>query len=56
MRKGTKIKHTLQTTNHWQTLQTTNQWETLQTTKWSTDCGATNRYACLKNAMSKQQS
>ena len=38
MRKGTKkiIKYTLQTTDHWQTL---------QTTKWSTYCGATNKYA-----------
>ena len=40
-----KIRLTLKTANHWQAL---------QTTKWSTDCGATNKYAGLKNAMSKQ--
>ena len=36
------------------TLQTTNHWQTLQTTKWITDCGAINKYAGLKVAMSKQ--
>ena len=35
MRKGTKISHTLQTTDHWQTL---------QATEWSTYCGAINKY------------
>ena len=44
MRKGTKISHTLQTTDHWQTLQTTDHWQTLQTTEWSTCCGAINKY------------
>ena len=37
-------------------MQTTKHWQTLQTTKWSTACGATNKHAGLKNAMSKQQS
>ena len=41
-----KIRQTLR--------QTTNHWQALQTTKWSTDCGAANKYAGLKNAMSKQ--
>ena len=34
-----KIRHTMQTTNHWQTL---------QTTTWSTCCGSTNKFAGLK--------